>query len=61
MNKQNKAIISLILGTLALLFSAFKLCTEFQEYNQNYAEISGENYTIPKEQGNEWIYLGEEK
>ena len=59
MNKK-RAFLAVLFGTLAIIFSSLKLCTEFFDYTEKYAKISGESYTIPKEQGNGWIYLGEE-
>lgn len=60
MNKQKRALWAVIFGILAIIFSSLKLCTEFQDYEENYAKISGKNYIIEKQDGNEWIYLEDE-
>lgn len=60
-NKQKKlATISLILGTVAFVCSAFKMCADWGEYSEKYAKISGKNYIIEKQEGTDFIELGEE-
>ena len=59
---KKKNFVGLILAILSFIIASIGLCNEWTNFENKteYATITGENYTIEKESGDGWIYLGGE-